>query len=297
MRLQDGLKIEAVIMRYDPSPSAGPGEYRKTLCVSSQVGCQMGCTFCATGTMGLLGNLTAGEILEQLVVARKLEPIRNVVFMGMGEPLSNYEAVRAAVLAMTNPERFGLGRAHVTVSTVGVVPRIRQLAADLPGVSLALSLHAPDQSLRARLVPSARAYPLDRIMSAVRDYQATSRQKIFLEYVLLAGVNDGPEQAHALGQLAQSLPQAMVNLIPWNPVHSPGLDWGAPTPSATAQFQSILADTYRIACTVRQEKGQDISGACGQLVVERGGPAACGSGKVPPDIEELLPYPRTLPVA
>eukprot|EP00854_Cymbomonas_tetramitiformis_P020500 gene20500-24572_t len=210
LEFQDGLRAESVIMRYDSAlgrnteaNASRAGNKRATLCVSSQVGCQMGCTFCATGTMGLIGDLTAGEILEQLVMANKITPIRNIVFMGMGEPLNNYAEVVGAVNAMIDPRRFGLSPAHVTVSTVGVVPRIiqastgfspaivtipmmgvayqwpkgdvggvwtgetMQMAEDLPAVNFALSLHAPTQELRVKIVPSAKAFPLDKLMAAV----------------------------------------------------------------------------------------------------------------------------------
>lgn len=280
LRLQDGLTVESVIMFYDTSEagviagdggdsesSRGTGGARATLCVSSEVGCQMGCTFCATGTMGLKGDLTAGEIVEQLVHARALSPIRNVVFMGMGEPMNNYDAVRAAVAMMTHNSWFRLRRSCVTVSTVGVIPRILQLADDLPGVSLALSLHAPNQALRRTLVPSAAAYPLERLMAAVATYQDRTRQKVFVEYVMLRGVNDGEGEAHQLGALLQG--RAMVlNLIPWNPIYSPEISFEAPGPERTLIFQDIIRKQYGVPTTIRKEKGQDISGACGQLVVE-----------------------------
>ncbi|MEW5297463.1 MAG: hypothetical protein WDW36_000669 [Sanguina aurantia] len=274
----------------------GKSHTRATLCVSSQVGCQMGCTFCATGTMGLKGNLTCGEIIEQLVHARQHRNIRNIVFMGMGEPLNNYDQVRAAVATMTDSQFFRLRRKHVTVSTVGIIPRIKQLAEDLPGVSLALSLHAPTQELRATIVPSARAYKLDKLMEAVRQYQKDSNQKVFVEYVVLAGVNDGLAQAHELGALLQGT-SMLCNLIPWNPVYSPdGPAFAAPSQQQLTEFQKIVRYEYNVFCTVRQEKGQDISGACGQLVVQNGGALggkkSCSSEAKLGDIEELLPKAR-----
>jgi adenine C2-methylase RlmN of 23S rRNA A2503 and tRNA A37 len=153
--------FQTVIMRYWK---------RATVCISSQVGCRMACRFCSTGTMGLLGHLTAGEMCEQLLHASDVAPIRNVVFMGMGEPLDNYEELLGAVRAMVDPGRFGLSPAKVTVSTVGMVPRIRALARDVPGVRLALSLHAPTQELRCKIVPTARSWPLHSLMAAVDDY-------------------------------------------------------------------------------------------------------------------------------
>ena len=161
LKLQDGHAIESVIMKH---------KGRNTLCVSSQVGCQMGCTFCATGTMGIIADLWSGEILEQLAYANNVAPIRNVVFMGMGEPLNNYDAVLKAIQAMTSV--FGLAPKHITLSTVGIIHRIRQLTKDAPLVRLALSLHAPTQELRSEIVPSSKAYPLDKLMQAIDEHLA-----------------------------------------------------------------------------------------------------------------------------
>lgn len=269
----------------------------------------MACQFCATGTMGLQGDLTAGEIIEQLdwaadqLAAAREPPPRNVVFMGMGEPLNNYGAVRAAAAAMTHPARWALRRSAVTVSTVGVVPRIADLARDLPGVSLALSLHAPTQAGRARIVPSARAYPLPKIMAAIDAYQAATGQRVFVEYVLLAGVNDSPQDAADLAALLGSPDRAAaglhLNLIPWNPVlaapDSPGapappMAYAAPDPGAVELFASAVRGAG-VPVTVRAEKGQDIAGACGQLVVQkgggRGGGCAGGGGGGGGDMEDL----------
>eukprot|EP00879_Flechtneria_rotunda_P005739 GHRR01006040.1.p1 GENE.GHRR01006040.1~~GHRR01006040.1.p1 ORF type:complete len:397 (+),score=116.87 GHRR01006040.1:290-1480(+) len=299
IQLQDGMQVEAVVMHYDTSgryagnkQMAGWGNKRGTLCVSSQVGCQMGCTFCATGTMGLKGHLCSGEIIEQLVHAIRVTSIRNIVFMGMGEPLSNYDAVKAAVGLMADPRVFGISRKHITLSTVGIIPRIKQMATDLPGVNLALSLHAPTQELRKRIVPSARAYPLHKLMDTIAEYQAATQQRVFVEYVMLAGVNDSVEQAHALGQLLQGN-DILLNLLPWNPVYSPdGPHYAAPSAGRVQEFQSIVRSQYGIHCTVRQKKGQDIAGACGQLVIQHGQQggscsieAAAPGGK---DIEELV---------
>lgn len=212
----------------------------------------------------------------------------------MGEPLNNYDAVRSAVQMMTDPRFFGLGRQQVTISTVGIIPRILQLPDDLPGVSLALSLHAPNQTLRQSIVPSARAYKLERLMEAVKEYERRSGLRVFVEYVVLSGVNDGLEQAHELGQLLQGH-SAVLNLIPWNPVYSPdGPKFAAPSEQALAAFQQVLRGQYGISTTVRQEKGQDISGACGQLVIEMGKAKVCGGeadgrgdARSVRDIEEL----------
>jgi hypothetical protein len=183
VQLQDGLSVEAVIMTYAGNSSSEdcPGKSRATVCVSSEVGCQMGCTFCATGTMGLIAELTPGEIVEQLVHARAVKTVRNVVFMGMGEPLNNYNAVAAAIRLMIHPQIFALKQRSITVSTVGVVHRLAALARDLPGVSLALSLHAPNQELRRLIVPSAQAFKLDKLMAAVDAYMAATGNRVFIE--------------------------------------------------------------------------------------------------------------------
>jgi len=313
VELQDGLAVETVIMRWDPdclaakqgaseeeeddgqSASGGrnPSD-RATVCVSSQVGCQMGCTFCATGTMGLIGNLAAGEIVEQLLHAQQYAPrIRNVVFMGMGEPMNNWPAVTDAVNMMTDNRLFGLSPRHITVSTVGVIPRIRSMHKDLAGVSLALSLHAPTQALRQSIVPSAKAYPIERLMDAVAQYQEESKQKVFVEYVVLSGVNDGTQQAHELGALLKGR-NITLNLIPWNPVYSEAsseMGFQAPSQQSLDSFLQIVRSEYGVFSTVRQEKGQDISGACGQLVLQGGAKASgkqrSGCTNKLRDIEEL----------
>jgi adenine C2-methylase RlmN of 23S rRNA A2503 and tRNA A37 len=185
VQLQDGLSVEAVIMTYAGNSSSDDThpKSRATVCVSSEVGCQMGCTFCATGTMGLIAELTSGEIVEQLVHARAVKAVRNVVFMGMGEPLNNYNSVADAIRVMIHPQVFALKQRSITVSTVGVIHRLPALARDLPGVSLALSLHAPNQQLRRLIVPSAQAFKLDKLMSAVDAYTSTTGNRVFIEYV------------------------------------------------------------------------------------------------------------------
>jgi len=220
--------------------------------------------------MGLLANLTAGEIVEQLVHANAVIHIRNVVFMGMGEPLNNYAAVKAAIELMTHPQGFALRQRSVTVSTVGVIPFIERLAQDLPRVSLALSLHAPTQELRQIIVPSAKAFKLDRLMAAIDAYQAATHQRVFVEYVVLGpDVNCTQEHARQLGELLRAK-DVVVNLIPWNPILSPGMEFEAPPAGAIAAFQAVLR-TSGLPSTVRQEKGQDVAAACGQLVLEHGG--------------------------
>lgn len=309
IELQDGKSIEAVIMMYDttkhgegadegkrgqahqledraenrdeagdassePSTSSrgATGGKRYTLCVSSEVGCQMGCTFCATGTMGLQADLTSAEIVEQLVHARlRATPPRNIVFMGMGEPMNNYEQVRRAISLMIDGTVFALRRQCVTLSTVGVIPRIKQMASDLPGVSLALSLHAPTQELRQKIVPSARAYKLDRLIEAIDYYQEKTKQKVFVEYVLLGpDFNCTSDHAHQLGKLLRGK-HVVVNVIPWNPILSPGFPYEAPPAGEIDEFLRILCIEYGLLATVRQEKGQDVGAACGQLVISSGG--------------------------
>ena len=210
IELQDSHRVESVLMRHDTG--------RVTLCVSSQVGCKMGCTFCATGTLGELGNLTCGEICEQVVYAKRLAPnVRNVVFMGMGEPLNNYACVMDAIRALTDPRVFNLAPSHVTVSTVGVIPKMRMMIVDAPGVNLALSLHAPTQALREKIVPSATAFPLPALMAAVDAYLASGpKVRAMIEYCVLGNVNDGVLHAEALGELLAGR-DVIVNLIPYNP--------------------------------------------------------------------------------
>jgi adenine C2-methylase RlmN of 23S rRNA A2503 and tRNA A37 len=212
----------------------------------------------------------------------------------MGEPLNNYESVRSAVSLMTDPQVFQLRRRSVTVSTVGVIPRIASLAADLPGVSLALSLHAPNQALRQTIVPSAKAYKLDKLIAAMDAYQASTKQRVFIEYVVLGpDVNCTIEHAHQLGSLLRGK-DVVVNLIPWNPILSPAMEFRAPPTGTTAEFQRILRQEYSLPSTVRQEKGQDVAAACGQLVLEKqsGRGNGCGaSGKsasVLHDVEDLM---------
>eukprot|EP00270_Netrium_digitus_P018056 TRINITY_DN6798_c0_g1_i1.p1 TRINITY_DN6798_c0_g1~~TRINITY_DN6798_c0_g1_i1.p1 ORF type:complete len:397 (+),score=91.73 TRINITY_DN6798_c0_g1_i1:109-1299(+) len=274
LELQDGLRVECVIMRHDASAGvyAGqqrPGGPRATLCISSQVGCQMGCKFCATGSMGLQGDMAAGEIVEQLLHAQRVCPIRNIVFMGMGEPLNNYYAVCQAVRAFTLPP-FNLSPNHITVSTVGVVPRILSMADDMPGINLALSLHAPNQELRTEIVPSAKAFRIDKLMGAVERYlQKSTGKRVFVEYVMLAGVNDSVGHAEELGQLLRGCSSSVVlNLIPYNAT-SVADAFTSPTAATVGQFQSIMREKFSVRTTVRKEMGADIAGACGQLALHQ----------------------------
>jgi 23S rRNA (adenine2503-C2)-methyltransferase len=258
--LPDGERIETVLMRFTG---------RATACVSSQAGCAMGCVFCATGQMGYRRNLTAGEIVSQVVHAARAqrasrEPrrLRNVVLMGMGEPLHNYDAVMRAVDILREPGGLAIGAERITLSTVGVVPGIRRMADEARPIHLAVSLHAASQEERAELVPAARKWPLDELMDACRYFCATLARRIFFEWTLIEGRNDTADHAHAVGRLIRGLP-AQVNLIPLNPTAG---YCGAPSRGEAARrFQRILADSYGLPSTVRQRRGIDIAAGCGQL--------------------------------
>ncbi len=263
-RALDGVYIESVLMRY-------PG--RVTMCVSSQAGCGMACPFCATGQAGLTRNLSAAEIVTQVVAgARALARgkvaggpgrVSNVVFMGMGEPLANYPQVVKAVRRMTDPVPGGLGisRRSVTVSTVGLVPAIGRLAAEGMPVRLAVSLHAPDDGLRDELVPVNQRWKVAEVLAAAWDYAAATGRRVSIEYALIREVNDQPWRAEALARLLADHP-AHVNLIPLNP--TPGSRWTASDPGVMAEFEARLA-ARGVPVTVRDTRGRQIDGACGQL--------------------------------
>jgi len=263
-RLHDGKLIESVLMLYDPR---GESRGRATVCVSSQAGCAMGCVFCATGQGGFERNLSAGEIIAQIVAFAREQaerggrPLTNVVFMGMGEPLANYRAVWRAVETLNEPAGIGMAARHITISTVGLVAGIRKLAEERLQVGLAVSLHAPDQTLRERLIPTAHRYPLPEIIEACRDYIAKTGRRVTFEYCLIAGVNDSPAQARALASLLHGM-LCHVNLIPVNPTPDDRIH--RPTRTRSITFQRALADKG-IPCTVRVEKGAETRPACGQL--------------------------------
>jgi 23S rRNA (adenine2503-C2)-methyltransferase len=262
--LADGTTVESVLIR-----ATNPdGAERNTVCVSSQVGCPAACTFCATGLGGFTRNLTAGEIVDQvLYFAHALRPsggrVSNVVFMGMGEPFLNPVAVKLAVERLSDPAGFGLGERHITVSTVGIVPQIRRFAEWGGQVNLAISLHAPNDALRSSLVPYNEHFPLSDLMDASREYVQRTRRRLSFEYVLLRDVNDSLDLAAELAQLLRSLGgMAHVNVIPWNPFRE-GRFIRSEGPNADA-----FADALRergVNVTIRYSKGLDISAACGQL--------------------------------
>jgi len=236
--------------------------------------------------MGLLANLCSGEILEQLIIANSIHPIRNVVFMGMGEPLQNYPAVLSAVRAMVDSRLFGLSPTHVTVSTVGVVPYIRKMTQDIPNVNLALSLHAPTQELRETIVPSATQYKLDKLMEAITDHQRITGKRILIEYILIANINDRAEHANLLGELIKHL-DVHVNLIPYNPTPT-SPDFRAPAQDDVRTFHRILFENFKIPTTTRTAMGQDVAGACGQLVLQSKKESSRPTPVVP-DLEDIIP--------
>ncbi len=282
LRTPEGHAVETVLMFYPD---------RATVCVSSQAGCAMGCTFCATGRLGLLRNLSSGAIVEQVIWAARevrsaahtapgggdavdtrwaIELPRqphdrtrptNVVFMGMGEPFANYDRWYRAAERLHDPRGMGISARSLTVSTVGLVPGIERLAAAALPINLAISLHAPDDALRSALMPVNQRYPIDRLLAATHRYIEQTGRRVSFEYVLLAGRNDAPEQADQLADLLRGL-LCHVNLIPWNPV--PGLPLDRSGQQRVAAFQQRL-HAAGIPCTIRIERGVDIAAACGQL--------------------------------
>jgi 23S rRNA (adenine2503-C2)-methyltransferase len=255
LAMADGQKIESVYLPYDE---------RVSVCLSTQVGCAAGCTFCATAQGGLARNLTAGEIVGQLLKmqASSDRRISHAVYMGMGEPLWNYDAVVESLRLLGN--EVGMSLRNLTVSTVGVAPGIRALAKESLPITLALSLHAPNDALRATLIPTARKWKLDEILDACKEYTGATHRNLTFEYLLIGGVNDSTEQARELGLLLKSknLP-GNVNLIPFNYVETPQ-GFRRPTRESVARFRAELEKTGRIV-TQRMTRGHAIAAACGQL--------------------------------
>lgn len=258
LRLPDGQLIETVLMRYDR---------RVTACVSTQAGCAMGCIFCATGQMGFARNLTPGEIVEQVIhVARILEDdgkrLSNVVLMGMGEPLHNYEATLDAIERITDQKGLGFGQRRVTVSTVGLVPAIRRFADEGLQVRLAVSLHAATDGKRNALLPVNKRWPLAELIGACHYYVERTGRRIMIEWAMIANENDSPEEAHALGRLLQDL-LCIVNIIPLNP--TTGYTGQPADRERIRAFRGILLNDYGVQSTVRVRRGIDIDAGCGQL--------------------------------
>ena len=261
-RLADGNLIESVLIPASPA-LYGDDSDRRTLCVSTQVGCAYGCKFCASGLDGWTRNLHAGEIVEQLVKAESLsgERVNNIVFMGMGEPLANFDNLMRAIAIINAPWGIHLGARHITVSTSGLAPRIRQLADQPLQIRLAISLHGATDPVREQIMPVNRKYPLAVLLEACAYYVQRKKQHLTFEYILIDQVNDTPEQARALALHARAL-RAKVNLIPYNTVE--GLPWQRPASAKMTAFLGILKQ-QGIPATIRIEKGHDIDAACGQL--------------------------------
>ncbi|HTX31657.1 MAG TPA: 23S rRNA (adenine(2503)-C(2))-methyltransferase RlmN [Solirubrobacteraceae bacterium] len=256
-RTADGRPVEAVLMRYRDG--------RRSLCLSSQSGCPLTCTFCATGQMRFARNLTASEIVDQALYFRRLEPVDHAVFMGMGEPMMNLDGVLGACDLLPD---IGITARRTAISTVGWIPGIERLAADSRPIRLALSLHAADPALRSQLMPVNDRYPLDEVLAACSEYHARKRRKVFVEYVMLAGVNDSAGQARQLAELLD--PRVYkVNLIPYNPTNS---IYEGSGPRAIEAFRAEL-ERGGLSPTVRLTRGRDIDAACGQLAAT-GPPAA-----------------------
>jgi 23S rRNA (adenine2503-C2)-methyltransferase len=257
LRLRDGEVVEAVLMPYRD---------RYTACISTQVGCAMGCVFCATGQMGFTRHLSAGEIVGQILflqeqAAKSTRDLRNIVFMGMGEPLHNYDATVKAIDILTDDMGLAFGPRHLTLSTVGMPAGIRRLADEERPVNLAVSLHGATDEQRQALIPIASRWPLADLLDACRYYVSKRGRRIFFEWTLIAGENDTPEQAHALGRLLQGI-DAHVNVIPLNPT---GQYDGAPSAFQAIREFKVILDSYGVPSTVRQRRGIDIDAGCGQL--------------------------------
>jgi len=261
-RLSDGNLIESVLIPASPA-LYGSRSDRRTICISTQVGCAYGCKFCASGLEGFSRNLLANEIIDQIIAIERVsgEKIDNVVFMGMGEPLANFENVMRAIRIINAPWGLGIGARHITLSTSGVAPRIKKLADEPLQVRLAVSLHGATDEVRNQIMPINRKYNIETLLSACDYYAEHKKQRLTFEYILIAGVNDSDEQAHLLSRHARRL-SARVNLIPYNTVE--GLVWSRPSRNRQGKFLSILRE-QGVAATLRYEKGHDINAACGQL--------------------------------
>jgi len=261
--LSDSSSVETVLMQYDPKKIAG--HPRSTICVSTQIGCAMGCVFCATGQMGFEANLKAEHIISQVIhfaelLQKRGEHVTNLVFMGMGEPMANYDEMIRAVKILTHDRGFGLGQRHITISTIGITSGIDKLAEENLQIGLAISLHAPSNDLRKKLVPTAGPNSVEDIIEAGRRYYKKTGRRVTFEYTLMEGINDSPEIAKDLARLLKGN-GSHVNLIPINPTAG---NFKRPSQEHVLEFERILSDAG-VNCTVRVEKGTEISAACGQL--------------------------------
>lgn len=265
--LIDGENVETVLIKQKGAESEGRRGYRYTVCVSSQVGCPLDCTFCATGQSGYRRNLSAEEIVEQVIFWQRLlkkegrgEKIDNVVFMGMGEPFLNYQEFIKAAKFLNNPETMNIGARRLSVSTAGIVPEIKRLSGEKLQINLAISLHAADEDLRGRLMPVAKKYSLSEIMRATDNYIVKTGRRVMLEYLMLQGVNDGEDDADKLARLLTGRSLYMVNLIPYN-------ETGRFRSSSRMEIENFrrLLDKKGVPVTIRLSFGADISAACGQL--------------------------------
>ena len=266
-----GALIETVLIPASPA-LYGETSDRRTLCVSTQVGCAYGCKFCASGLDGFSRNLSPGEIAGQLIEAERLsgERVSNLVFMGMGEPLANFANLMRAIDIINSPWGLGLGARHITVSTSGLAPQIRQLADQPRQIRLAISLHGATDEVRSQIMPVNRKYPLTELLDACAYHASKKKQHITFEYILIQGINDEPAHAADLARVAK-LVRAKVNCIPYNAVD--GLQWNRPSEARQDDFMAVLKRA-RIPATIRREKGHDIAAACGQLRRQQITPAA-----------------------
>lgn len=261
-RLDDGNLIESVLVPASPA-LFGEGSDRQTVCVSTQVGCAYGCKFCASGLEGFVRNLEAGEMVDQILRVEEIEQVRvqNIVFMGMGEPLANYDHLMRAIEIINSPLGIGIGARHITISTSGLAPQIRALAEQPLQIRLAVSLHGATDAVRNQIMPVNRKYPLKELLDACTWFARQKKQRITFEFILIEGLNDSPEQAQKLAAIACRF-GANVNLIPYNCVE--GLPWKCPSESCQSQFLRLL-EKEGVSATIRREKGDDIQAACGQL--------------------------------
>ena len=263
LNLSDDNSVETVLMQYEPNKIGG--HPRSTICVSTQIGCAMGCVFCATGQMGFETNLKAEDIISQVIhfeeiLRQRDEHVTNLVFMGMGEPMANYDEMIRAVKILTHPRGFGLGQRHITISTIGIKSGIEKLAEENLQIGLAISLHAPTNELRKKLVPTATPNSVEEIIELGYNYFKKTGRRVTFEYALMDGINDSPEIANNLAKLLHGN-GSHVNLIPINPTAG---DFKRPSNNRVHEFERILSSAG-VNCTIRIEKGTEISAACGQL--------------------------------